>query len=216
MNYFGHAAIASWCGGNEAFVLGSMLPDLLPMAGLNGPRAYHDHSVEEGHLFHLATDAVFHATQTFVGLNRSVLHSLRELGVSRGPARACAHIGVEMLLDAELVRNDRFLAAYESALSSAIEAPHLLAPLLPTDLTQARHLCEHLYERGGDVFATSAERFSLRLGRTLASRPRLSPTTAELQIVSDYLSRCTDIAQHVPTLLDELAPLQTHNKLPSV
>ena len=212
MNYFAHAAIASWCGGNEAFVLGSMLPDLLPMAGLNGPNAYHDCSVEEGHLFHLATDAVFHATQTFVGLNRSVLRNLRQRGVSRGPARACAHIGVEMMIDAELARNDGFLAAYERALSSALSAPHLLAPILPTDLTQAQHLCEHLYERGGDVFETSAERFTLRLGRTLASRPRLSPTPEELEIISGYLSLRTDISRHVPALLDELSPLQAHRK----
>lgn len=187
-----------------------MLPDLLPMAGLRGARAYRNRAVEEGHQFHVVTDALFHATPTFVNLNRAALQDLRRLGVSTGPARACAHMGVEMLIDAELVKNGPFFSSYEGALRTSLSTPDLLLPLLPDELIRARHLCEHLHKSGCDVFATSVDRFAVRLSRTLASRPRLLPTPRELAIISEYLAASADYSLHVHQLLDELQPLRDH------
>ncbi len=93
-----------------------MLPDLVGMAGLRLPRDLPVGPLAAGIAHHHATDAVFHADPTFIGLTQATLDRLSALGVPRGPARAVAHVGVEMLLDGELLENARVVGAYEAAL----------------------------------------------------------------------------------------------------
>lgn len=207
MNYYGHACVAAMRGGHDAFVLGAMLPDLLPMAALRMPTSMVEPEVQAGVQFHLKTDAIFHETPTFLELNRSVLHDLRTLGISRGPARACAHVGVEMLIDGELARDREFILSYVRALGAAIDRPDYLLPLKALELAHAHSLCAHLRERAGSTFDTTSERFSLRLGRALAHRPRLAPKTDELKVIADYLSERGDVKERVPSLLGEMSQL---------
>lgn len=207
MNYFGHAAVATLCGRSSRFVLGAMLPDLMPMAGILIPKDMSDRDLSDGLLFHLETDALFHNTRTFLELNRKALSDLRSLGVSRGPARACAHIGVEMRLDAVLAESDASFAGYELALREFTFRPEVLAPIAADECLRARNLFCHLLRTGRDVFQPGAERFALRLGRTLSARPRLTPSREELQVIADYLSSFVAPDERCSELMQELSPL---------
>lgn len=208
MNYFGHAAIATLRDRDPRFVLGAMLPDLLPMVGIVAPKFFEDSVLNAGVTFHLETDALFHETQSFLTWNRTALLCLRDLGVSRGPARACAHMGVEMLIDAELCRERDFFSAYEQALTFVRDRPNLLAPVGALAGARAQALLGHLLQRGRLVFECSEERFSVRLGRTLDSRPRLRPSTQELTVISAYLAQLKAPREDLSQLMDELAPLR--------
>src|SRR6187402_2966197 len=122
MNYFGHAALACHRSVAPPFVLGAMLPDLCGMVGVTAPSkasvsGLGQDELAEGLDFHVRTDAVFHQTAMFISHNQRAVVALRALGVSRGPARAAGHMGVEMLIDAELVADTRYVTAYQAALS---------------------------------------------------------------------------------------------------
>jgi hypothetical protein len=207
MNYFGHAAVATRTGRSARFVLGAMLPDLVPMAGVQIPKDLLDRELTEGIRFHIETDALFHSTVTFVELNLKALAELRSLGISRGPARACAHVGVEMCLDSELSKDDAMMSSYEAALTELCRMPELLAPMEEAERLRAEQLSLHLLRTGRQAFHSSSERFALRLDRTLAPRQRLAPTESELPVISEYLSRFTDPAARCAELMRELAPL---------
>lgn len=184
-----------------------MLPDLVPMAGVQIPKNLEDRELTDGIRFHIETDALFHSTVAFVELNRKALAELRLLGISRGPARASAHMGVEMCLDAELAKNDEMMRSYEAALAELSQTPSLLAPLPDEERLRAQQLSEHLLRAGRQVFHPSAERFALRLERTLAPRQRLAPTKSELLVISEHLSSFTDPASRCAELMQELSPL---------
>lgn len=205
MNYFGHAAVATIAGGNDAIVLGAMLPDWYSMLRLKEvPPA--DPQVALGVRFHLKTDAIFHSTPTFVQCNTTAVMALREAGVSRGPARASAHIGVEMLIDAELMKTSEYFEAYLSALAWGAERASF-SESDPKTHQQLSSLCRHLLERGRAVHHTAKERFRERLGHALRGRRRLEPSADELEAIAQYLSQESRVARQVPTLLAELGPL---------
>lgn len=207
MNYFGHAAVATLRGASTRFVLGAMLPDLIPMAGVPILRSFADRDLNSGLSFHVETDALFHNTRTFIELNRKALSDLRALGVSRGPARACAHIGVEMWIDVELAKSHASLSGYETALSELCQRPQVLDPLAPQECERAAHLCEHLLRMGRSAFHPSAEKFALRLHRTLSPRKRLVPTAEELVVIANYLSTFAEAGERCSELMTELSPL---------
>jgi hypothetical protein len=60
VNFFGHAALAAARQSDPGFVLGAMLPDLAPLAGLR-IAAVDAEEVAAGRAFHVAADARFHA-----------------------------------------------------------------------------------------------------------------------------------------------------------
>jgi acyl carrier protein phosphodiesterase len=95
-----------------------MAPDLLPLCGAvavpeTSPR------VAAGQAHHRAVDAVFHANPAFTALLTWASGALRESGLGRGPARAVAHVGVELFLDGELARRARARHAYARSLRNA-------------------------------------------------------------------------------------------------
>lgn len=103
MNFFGHVVVATWLPDADGrTALGAMLPDLLGIAGLRGvePR---DPEVARGLELHHRTDDVFHASDAFVTLQASLRAALEAGGLQGGPARAVAHVGVELLLDGALL-----------------------------------------------------------------------------------------------------------------
>jgi hypothetical protein len=206
MNYFGHASVAVLAGGSPGFVLGSMLPDLAAMAGLR-VTLVDQAEIQAGLDFHVRTDAVFHQSQEFIEWNRRALADLSTLGIRRGPARACAHIGVEMLIDALLVDNAEFRDGYFSALCYGQEVTVLLGPEENSASGALRGLCGHLEHLGIGVFGASHQRFHERLGRTLAGRARLAPTEQELTKIAGYLSQQDFVKPSLPSLLQRLKPL---------
>lgn len=206
MNYLGHAALAIARQENPRFVLGAMLPDLYSMMRVRGDRV-NDPDVMQGVNFHIRTDALFHQTETFITLNRNALAELRERKVSRGPARACAHIGVEMLIDAVLIRDQAVFGGYLLALSAGADADALFAPHPPEVQDRLRGLCRHLVLRREAVHLTEKQRLVERLGHALRGRERLCPSAQELEAIAEYLSTDQAVAHQVPRLLEELRPL---------
>ena len=121
MNYFGHAAIASWhvaptAPDSGATALGAMLPDFATMSGtrLADPT---DAGVARGIDLHHETDAAFHPLPVVLALMRELDERLDAAGCARGPRRAVAHIGVELLLDGVLVEDETYRASYLAALA---------------------------------------------------------------------------------------------------
>ena len=106
MNFFGHAVIASRSDAARGsvraeFVLGSMLPDFASMLRMRPPRVT-SRALEEGLRHHHATDDAFHGSESFLEFSRHASIFLGARGLSRGSARAVAHVGVELIVDGAL------------------------------------------------------------------------------------------------------------------
>jgi hypothetical protein len=83
----------------------------------------------------------------------------------------------------------------------------LFEPLPLALQRQLQGLCQHLVLRGEGVHLTDKSRLAERLGHTLRGRARLAPSEPELEAIAEYLSNNREVAQLVPTLLNELQPL---------
>lgn len=109
MNFLAHAAVARRLAGDDAeFVWGAALPDLVAMLGPPLNRADLSPRAAEGWRAHHRMDEVFHANPVFLDGVRSLHADLDGLG--RGPRRAVAHVGWELLLD-DAVEPDAFRLA---------------------------------------------------------------------------------------------------------
>ena len=128
MNLVGHVAVAldpdAPTPPSTDFLVGCMLPDLAAIARVRVSRPEGD--LGRGVTYHHACDAVFHETEWFRTVNRDLRDALIDAGVDHGPARACSHAGVEMLLDGQLV----FEARVERQARVALDAVCLDAPRL--------------------------------------------------------------------------------------
>ncbi len=184
MNYFGHACVAFEVNEDPAFVLGAMLPDLASM--LRSKPVAVEPDIDAGMRFHEATDAVFHQCPTFVRLNARAADGLRQLGVRRGPTRAVAHVGTEMLLDAELVKDTKRLTGYGRALELGAKGAVCRWPT-PEVADSFERLAHHLWTRGARAHAADPEHIVMRLERVLAGRVRLEPTTEELVLIEGWV-----------------------------
>lgn len=185
MNYFGHAVLASERTRDCRFVLGAMLPDLASILHTACPTS-REPVLGDGLAFHHATDAVFHQATTFVELNHDALGILRALGLRRGPARAVAHIGTEMLLDANLCQHEGHRETYQDALRYAACSRLDLAWLSAEHAQAFTGLATHLLERGEAAHSAAPERLSFRLARALEGRERLALSEDELPLVARF------------------------------
>lgn len=191
MNFIGHAAVAIWTRADPGYVLGSMLPDFAGMAGVRMASPLSSGvtpALAAGVALHHRTDEVFHAAPAFVALQQSTLDTLSAQGVPRGSARAVGHIGVELLIDGELLA-DRALA---EAYLHAIEAEVAMEGVFPTDEARQRYalLRTRLRQHGVPYDYRDPDAVLRRLHYILASRPRLA-------IAPEF-------APHVRQLLPEL------------
>lgn len=82
VNFFGHATLALQQSDDPRFLLGSMLPDLVSMAGVRIAEA-HDPVLAAGIALHHATDARFHGAPPFTELCHSANEQLQAAGVGR-------------------------------------------------------------------------------------------------------------------------------------
>jgi hypothetical protein len=193
MNFFGHALIAQR---NEAtrgairpeFVLGAMLPDFASMLRTRPPETSHD-ALRAGLAFHHRTDDAFHGSQSFLEFSRLASSFLAERGLARGAARAVAHVGVELLLDAAFARetaaNEAYLWAVECGLTARV-ASHIHWPNSELE-SKFQHLCHSLRQRGAYRSDTPAELVAERLRNILADRPRLAMDDAGQSVVRDWV-----------------------------
>ncbi len=184
MNYFGHAAVASWRGEPAAFVLGAMLPDFSSMCGARlAPGA--DPTIEAGIALHHATDATFHSLSAFTGLMRELDERLEHGGCAKGPRRAVAHIGVELMIDGVLVADEAYRAAYSSALDVD---PAGIAWRNPGDSDRFAPLFARLRAHGPPDDLRRVDSIVMRLARVLAHRPLLAPNAADLRSIHSALT----------------------------
>jgi len=184
MNFFGHAAVASWSTPAAGTVLGAMLPDFATMvrARLGEPT---DPSIAAGIDHHHATDATFHALPAVLGLMRELDERLAALGCARGPRRAVAHIGVELLLDGVLVDEPAYRDAYATALAHDAAGVRWRdddgPPRFDTLLVRLR-----AHGTPDDLRRTHA--ITQRLHRMLAHRPLLAPSPSDLAAIDKALA----------------------------
>ncbi len=183
MNYFGHAAVASWTHHAPSIVLGAMLPDFASMCSARVDDASGDPDVAAGIDLHHRTDSVFHQLPIVTGLMRELDAILEAGGCARGPRRGTAHIGVELLLDGVLVADAAYRAAYERALAHD-------AQLGWRDDGAVRYatLVSRLRRYGAPDDLRDPAAVTERLARVLGSRPRLAPTADDLRVIERSLA----------------------------
>jgi hypothetical protein len=189
MNYLGHAAVATWRRQDCAFVLGAMLPDFATMIGARPPATTHA-GLDAGMRFHYRTDEVFQRSVGFRELTRSAFDWLLARAVERGRARAIAHVGVELLLDADLSRTEPVRRAYLAALhgGAAPELGRHLSWAAPEGARGFEDLRTRLLARGVTADAPAPEVTSQRLRRALSARPRLALDDAATLVALDWLT----------------------------
>lgn len=179
MNYFGHAAVASWRQGRGGLPLGAMLPDFCTMSGAR-VTGTSDPDVAAGIDLHHATDAVFHQLAPVTALMRELDKRLERGGCARGPRRGVAHIGVELLLDGVLLDVADYREAY--ILGLEYEAP--LTYRDEGDDVRLGALMSRLREYGVPEDLRRPEAITQRLARMLAHRPLLAPSPQDLSVIA--------------------------------
>lgn len=197
MNFFGHAAVASWQAGSAGLTLGAMLPDFASMCGGRIARA-DDHEVAKGVDLHHTTDEIFHHARPVVALFGEGEARLTARGVRRGPTRAAAHVGVELLLDGVLVDDAGHRAAYAAALA--------IAPVPVTwrddgDDVRFAYLHERLRAHGVPDDLRRPAAVAERVFRTLGGRRLLAPTPEERPAIAAVLA---ELAAVVAAAADEV------------
>lgn len=118
MNFLAHAAVARRTAGDDpAFVLGAVLPDLLPMAGVRLDRDAVPDAVAAGWRAHHRADEAFHSSPAFLTGVSALRTDLRATLLGTGPRRAVAHVGWELLLDDAVADDASLVEVFRSALA---------------------------------------------------------------------------------------------------
>lgn len=202
MNFIGHATVALTRGDDPRFVLGSMLPDFAGMVRTRlvrtgvGPLA-------EGVALHHLTDDAFHGEPAFTALLQDTLDELCARGVSRGTARAVAHVGTEMLIDGELVRAGAIASAYLEALRAGEQLRELFVDAEGAqrfELLRAR-----LLAFGPPYDYRDPEAVTFRLEQALRTRPRLAIAPTDRPLVRAMLPTLqARVVEVLPALLQSV------------
>lgn len=183
VNFFGHAAIASWSSSTPGVILGSMIPDFSTMSGAR-VAATADLEVAAGIELHHATDAAFHTLPAVTGLMRELDDALARRACARGPRRAVAHIGIELLLDGVLVREPSYRAAYTRGLAHEVA----IEWQAHGDDARFARLIERLRTYGVPDDLERVDAIVHRLARILGHRPLLAPSPEDLRAIAAGLA----------------------------
>ncbi len=189
MNLVGHVAVA--LAPDEPappveFLVGCMLPDLAAIARVRLARA--DGTLGDGVAFHHACDAAFHESEWFHAANRGLRDVLLDAGVDSGPARACSHAGVEMLLDGGLVAQEH-VAVHAQATLDALDTDAVDLGALATDDVRPVWV-ERLHLIGSSLEPrryADARFVAERLQRMTAGRRRIELPGADVGRVAEAL-----------------------------
>jgi hypothetical protein len=191
VNLVGHVAVALGPEADDApsteFLVGCMLPDLAAIARVRIARP--EGELGRGVAFHHACDGVFHESEWFRAVNRSLRDALVDAGVDTGPARACSHAGVEMLLDGQLVA----YPAVEHHARVVLETVDVGAPELgPLALPDVRDdWIERLHMIGSSLDPTryrDARFVAERLQRMTSGRRRIELPVEQVDTVTVALA----------------------------
>jgi hypothetical protein len=162
-----------------------MLPDFIGMLRLGRPTV-HDSVLATGVAFHHGTDEVFHELPGFQRLSRQAFSWLQERDMPRGPARAVAHMGIEMLLDEVMASDPAACDAYISALRVPLD--QRLEFSSPLDAQRLQGLLDALLTRTSSYAEPPAELVAERIRRSLAGRPRLATDDAGQALLGSWVT----------------------------
>ena len=209
MNFVGHIAVGRIVENrptaDAAFLLGTGLPDFAAMARVRIARV--EGPMGDGMDVHHQTDAVFHRGHWFLESEHELLADLERASFPRGAALACAHVGIELLLDGELVRDPSTADAVRAVYVLMAAPPE--SALVAAPLTVRAHWADTLSgiaarldpEGYGDPHTVA-----VRLHRVTSRRPRLAFAPDLLPALADRLSAHQPrIAAAAPTVLDGVA-----------
>ena len=119
-------------GNHAARLLGSALPDLATVGRFRLLGSTDHAAVRDGIALHHRTDDLFHRHPWFTERNRELTGALTESGVARGPAMACSHVGIELLLDGRLTAEAEIASANDAAFAAIGHLHAHLIPLVPS------------------------------------------------------------------------------------
>ena len=164
-----------------------MLPDLAAIARVRLARPGGE--LGRGVAFHHACDAVFHASDWFCDRSRALRIRLTADGVDDGPARACAHAGLEMLLDGALVADPRVAGQTRRAFGALAPPSDVLGDLAPPDTRDAWRATLGRIGTALDPKRYADPRFiAERLLGMTAGRRRIELRAAHVDRVADALA----------------------------
>ena len=197
MNFLGHTHVALAGGDDDpGFVLGAVLPDLAPMAGIRLAARQLEGPLGDGVRCHLRADAAFHADPRFVTGSRALRRALAARGVESGPARAVGHAGWELLLDGTLVASE----AEEAFRGALAQGERALPALADGDRGRWAAFLARRRSSSGLHYDDPAW-VAGRLYAMLARRPRLALPAGQVPLVADVL------AAHAPAVREMAAPV---------
>lgn len=191
MNFVAHAVLCAAHHGDVDAVLGSVAPDLVPRAGLSfadppAPR------VAAGLAHHAAVDEVFHRHPWFTLHRTTLFADLQTAGVGRGPSRVIAHVGLELLIDGELIATGGapgFADVWER-----LRCPDIVTTTLVDEEQRDRWLSflDLFTSRVEPARYRDPDYVTSRLAGLLSTRSRFSLGHDEHRTVADALSTTAD------------------------
>ena len=184
MNFYGHLVTASWHSESPDFALGAMLPDFATMAQVSLLPQTGRYS--EGVIFHHLGDRVFHRLPEFREQEKWALQFLLEAGLRKGPARAVAHVGVELILDGALVGDSPNDKLYQDALEQAAAHPPAFNDAMAT--LRFTKLITRLREIGPPIGYRDPSILARTMGKILKPRPLLRLSPEDSAILSDVMA----------------------------
>lgn len=208
MNFFSHAVVAARRSDDPRWILGSMLPDFVSMAGLRLESVTGDAPLERGVAFHHTCDDAFHGAPIFVDLMELAREELELDGLDSGPAMAIGHVGVELLLDGYLVEQRGVTVGYRAAIEEAAHVDVLLrfVGLEPEQGgARWRDMAERLANAPVPQRYTEPAFVADRLVRILSSRPRLAVPFGREPLVHDWARRAApEVSRRAPALFEQV------------
>jgi acyl carrier protein phosphodiesterase len=204
VNFVGHIAVGAANADDDdaEFLVGTAVPDFASMARTR-LRGAAPGTLADGITLHHATDRAFHADAWFLTLERDLRAGLLDDGLPDGGARACAHVGVELLLDGALVR-ERTVHDAVGRVYEGIGEPSDAVVELATPQERVRWH-EHLVGISRRLDPTSygdADAVGRRLHTITSRRPRLAFPSSMVDAVSARLQALQPrIRDDAPTVL---------------
>lgn len=207
MNLVGHVAVALAPDApppSTEYLVGCMLPDLAAIARVRLSRP--EGELGAGVAFHHACDGAFHESEWFRATNRALRDALVDAGIDSGPARACSHAGVEMLLDGWLVTDEEVDAHARVVLDAVNTGASALAPLAATEVRAV--WVERLQMIGSSLDPAryqDARFVAERLQRMTSGRRRIELRADHVDTVTATLRNFQPgIADAAPTVVTEV------------
>ncbi len=209
MNLGSHIAVAKHLHPEHPRIwLGAALPDIAAIGRFRLLGSTDDEELQAGIALHHSTDDAFHRDPWFTSRQRRLTDSLGDAGLERGPTRAVAHVGPELLLDGALLQQSDLQDTVNLALEQINTTSAALEPLVQTDAGIGDWL-DHLLKFTGGGMPTDyhdPKAVAARLHRILVHRKRLAFPTDQIDLVSQALAVEADgIHQTGPTFVVELS-----------